>query len=215
MPGRPCTLPVIAQATDPDGDRLTYTWSGCVVGGDTSPQTDCVVRQVGRATATVDVSDGHGHTVTASMDGEGTPPPPDFVNHPPRLALSSFFSQASGSSTLEAFGSILDPEEGELCGGGSVASCAYLQAATISGDCKTNEYTFPCGCMGGVEFDIYRTASSGTCHVSVSVRDSWGLAATSTFDVPYGQAAASLVARLDFPFFRPHAQATALRRSAR
>jgi hypothetical protein len=200
MPGRTCGLPVVAQATDPDGDALAYTWSGCASSYTRSAQNTCIVTQVGPVTATVQVSDGNGHTATASVAGEGTNPPPDFVNHPPSLTVG-FFPLPGGSPTLEGLGMINDPEEGELCGGGTL--CPYLRSATISGDCKTNQYAFTCGCLGGVEFDIYRTAASGTCQVLVTVRDSWGLVGTSTFTVPYGQAMNNLLASLDFPFLRP------------
>src|SRR5207237_6359814 len=66
----PCTLTVVATGTDPDGDVLTYAWSGCANGG--AARTVCTVDRVGTVSASVSVSDGHGHTALASVSGEGT-----------------------------------------------------------------------------------------------------------------------------------------------
>jgi len=96
--------------------------------------------------------------------------------------LSQFFPL--GATTLEAFNSIDDPDEGMLCGGG-FGPCPYLQSIAVSGDCK-NTYAYTCGCIsGGGELDVYRTATSGLCSISISVKDSWGLVGTSTFNVRY------------------------------
>lgn len=78
-----CALEVAATASDPDGDALTYAWSGCAAG--TAATTVCTIKDPGTVAATVTVDDGHGHTVSASASGEGEPEP----NRPPR-SQSSF-----------------------------------------------------------------------------------------------------------------------------
>jgi hypothetical protein len=65
----PCALLLAAQATEPDGDELRYSWSGCA-SGDLTTAT-CVLDQPGPATATVTVSDGRGGTATASVTLQG------------------------------------------------------------------------------------------------------------------------------------------------
>jgi hypothetical protein len=192
MPGRPCGLPVIAQASDPDGDSLTYTWTGCTDYGFPPNQSTCYVRQVGSVTSTVEVSDGHGNAVAVSITAQGVNPPPGFVNHPPTVFFGYFVpvKVPPDSPTIEALGSIGDPDEGELCGGGSrgQGGCPWLKAVSVSGDCQTNRYAvLGCFCLEGLTVDIYRTKATGTCSLALTVRDSWGLAATSAFSVSYDQ----------------------------
>jgi hypothetical protein len=175
----PCNLAVAANAYDTDGDTLTYQWSGCAAG--TSAQAVCVVNQEGMTVATVAVSDGHGNTVTASATSQGT-------KRAPYVQLGGFFGLSAESATLEALGNIIDADEGLLCGGGaSTTGCRYVDSITVSGDCRPT-YAMSCYCLGGLELDIYRTASSGTCTVTMSVKNSKGVVGTSIFTVPYSHA---------------------------
>ncbi len=185
MGGRPCILNVVATATDPDGDPLTYTWSGCTDFGSPPNKSICVVRQVGPVTATVTVSDGNGHSATASVNGAGTPPPADFVNHPPSVSFGYWVPV--GQVTLEGLGMIKDPDEGELSYGRvGPFNCPYIKAIAVSGDCRTNEFAvLSCTTLEGLDLDIYRTKASGTCALTMTVQDSWGLATTTTFNVTY------------------------------
>lgn len=185
----PCTLPVIAQATDADGDTVTYKWSGCADG--TSMKAVCTVSQPGPVTASVEVSDAHGHTTTASAQGEG-------INHPPVIEL--FWSPIPGFQ-LYATGHMSDPEEGDLLCGGSMYCARYIQSVTVSGDCGDrfgHYYYFVCSCREGLEFNLYPNASSGTCTTAISVKDWWGAVGTYTWTVTYPTG--FVASRLAFPF---------------
>ena len=175
----PCNLAVAVNAYDTDGDTLTYQWSGCAAG--TSAQTVCVVNQEGTTVATVAVSDSHGNAVTASATAQGT-------KRAPYVQLGNFRGLSTESITLEALGNVIDPDEGLLCGGGaSTTGCSYVDSVTVSGDCRPT-YALSCFCLGGLDLNIYRTASSGTCTVTMNVKNSKGVVGTSIFTVPYSHA---------------------------
>ena len=71
--------------------------------------------------------------------------------------------------------------------------CPYVQTVKVSGDCDTDRYVLlSCSLMYGLTVDIYRNKPTGTCSVSITVRDSWGLASTSSFNVPYGPTSGSV-----------------------
>lgn len=131
--GRTQTL--VVAATDPDKDKLTYTWStdnGQVTGNSssavfTAPQNAC------SSIVTVKVSDGNSHTVSAKccftvykVDEPDPPDPP--VNEPPvisSLSATPNSVKVSETSTLTAVAT--DPDGDELTyswsvSGGSIQS---------------------------------------------------------------------------------------------
>lgn len=93
-------LDVAAHATDPDGDPLTYRWSGCATGA--AAKAQCVIDRIGPAVATVDVSDDRGHTTRGSVSGEGLADP----NNAPVVLVS--FEGASQCSPLPSRPCALD-----------------------------------------------------------------------------------------------------------
>jgi hypothetical protein len=167
LPDKPCTLAVKADASDADGDPLTFVWSGCATGA--SSQATCTVDRPGPVVATVDVSDGHGHTVRGTAAGEGT-------NQPPIVQIGAFIP--IGDAGAELFFSVFDPDEGYLCG------WQYCESATASGACKPT-VALDCSCRAGLEAEVWWTASSGTCTVTFRVKDSWGLVGTTTVPLTY------------------------------
>jgi hypothetical protein len=81
------------------------------------------------------------------------------------------------SNTIEMLGVVFDPDEGFIC------ERAYSGAATASGG-----YASPrleCTCLAGLEASVLRTAPSGICTVTFSVKDSWEPVGTPaiSFDV--------------------------------
>jgi hypothetical protein len=65
----PCGLTVLANADDPDGDALRYTWSGCASG--VEPTARCTIDAPGTHTAALVVEDGRGGVATGSIALEG------------------------------------------------------------------------------------------------------------------------------------------------
>ena len=183
--GQGCTVTLKALASDPDGDPLTYSWSGSTAfsGGtgfcQTSPSSPdtglCRISSPEQVVVgSVTVRDDHGNATSRDIQviGEG-------VNHPPRVRLGAPFSLPGGSSTLEIFGSIEDPDEGVLCAN------AHVVSGSASGDCKPT-VAFWSSCLeSGPTLDIYRTAQTGTCEVTLKVRDSANLVGLTVTTVRY------------------------------
>ena len=179
------SVTLIALAQDADGDPLSYSWSGttsfspntgyCQAASPSSNVALCTIRSPEEIiVGSVTVRDDHGHEVSANIQviGEG-------VNHPPSVRLSPPFTLPGGSVTLEMFGSIEDPDEPGLCGAEHVVS------GSAAGDCKPT-VAFWSSCLeGGPTVDIYRTAQSGTCEVTLKVRDSAGLVGSTVTNIRY------------------------------
>lgn len=81
---------------------------------------------------------------------------------------------------LELLGNVIDPDEGNLCGS------QYCTSANASGACGS-PVVLDCSCLGGLAVDVKRTAASGTCKVTINVKDSWGQAGSRivSFDVAH------------------------------
>ena len=69
-----CTLTIVANADDADGDGLRYLWSGCTSG--VEPTSRCVIDAPGPHTAAVLVEDGRGGVATGAITLEGRNSPP-------------------------------------------------------------------------------------------------------------------------------------------
>jgi hypothetical protein len=87
----------------------------------------CTIERPGDATASLEVRDDHGNSVRYSIVASGT-------NQPPQATLTGIVWESVKS--FELYGTLVDPDEGSLCGGGVVGPCPYLQSATATGDCR-------------------------------------------------------------------------------
>ncbi|MEN6371001.1 MAG: PA14 domain-containing protein [Armatimonadota bacterium] len=146
------TQQMVVAATDPDGDKLTYTWSvdnGRLAGTDvdyefTAPSAVC------NAIVTVVVNDGHNHTASAkcyfTVYKQNTPEPPNpNENDPPVITSVTADPSAvdvNGTSTVTAVAT--DPDGDDLtytwvATGGSVQSqngnSAVWKAPEAAGSC--------------------------------------------------------------------------------
>jgi hypothetical protein len=167
--GNACALTVTAEASDPDGDPLTYLWSGCASG--TAPRATCIVDRPGPVLASVVVGDNHGHMIQATGSGVG-----GGENRSPGVQIGYITVFPSG--TIELLGNVLDPDEGLRCGS------QYCVSVSASGACGA-PVGLRCTCLAGLEADVTRTAAAGMCSVTFSVKDSWGEIGNPvfTFDV--------------------------------
>lgn len=107
-----CTLTILSNAQDEDGDGLRYTWSGCTSG--VEPTSRCVIDAPGPHTAAVLVEDGRGGVVTGSLTLDGR-------NSAPTVGGGRTFSGAGPERFLISSGDADDDEL--LCGWWGNCSC--------------------------------------------------------------------------------------------
>lgn len=149
-----CTLTVEAQAEDPDGDELSYVWSGCASG--TGARETCTIPQPGDYTASVTVSDGRGGVASAVVDLRGT-------NRPPSIQGTQ---QVFGPGTWRLLVFEEDPDDDPMvCGWhgdcectGSVQSYNLIcrMPAGVNRCFQRFACTDPFGATGEERFDIVR-----------------------------------------------------------
>jgi Bacterial Ig domain len=94
-----CSLTFTGSATDPDGDPLTLSWTGCASGA--NPSATCSVNSNGPISATLSANDGW---VVASATAGGT-----GSNQPPTVSCASASgSGGNNSGTVSLQGCIVD-----------------------------------------------------------------------------------------------------------
>lgn len=166
---QPCTVRLVAQASDPDGDELEVIWSGCGSGVDLV--ADCVITEPGAMSARIEVRDGRGGTAAAVAQAVGINLPPEIrfgTPRPPNPAPQNTSYTLVGSQPT-------DPDEDEdenvLCSRTSVSA---------SGACTVG-LPFRCGGVSdGFEVDL-RTLGPGTCSLETRTEDSWGFDGVDRF----------------------------------
>ena len=171
QPGAPCTVAVAAQASDPDGDPLNYSWSGCATGR--SERALCTVPAPGSVMATVTVDDQHAHVVSASGTASG-----GETNRPPDVSIGYVSVPPAAPGMIVVLGNVIDPEDGFLCGR------EFCGGISTSGSCGSSP-ALQCSCLAGLEALLTRTTAAGTCSITFEVKDKWGTIGrpTVTIDV--------------------------------
>jgi len=160
----PCTVTFHAMASDPDGDRLTYSWAGCASGGGADVMSaSCKVTAPGEFTATATVDDGRGASARASSKAQG-------VNKPPKVFFK-FAEPLPANSTSYGVG---DVEDEEHCGTRDLG--AQIQGACDRAYVQCHSW--------GLDLEL-RATGPGSCTLTVTFRDPWGAtgAASATMQV--------------------------------
>jgi hypothetical protein len=169
-PHAPCSLEVVAQAVDANDDALTYRWSGCA-SGDGARRT-CVVTAPGPVSVSVVVEDGRGQTAYASATAIG-----EGVNGPPDVQIGYVVVPALAPAEIDILGNVIDPDDGLLCGR------EYCGAASTFGACGPASPVFECTCLAGLEVRLNRAAPTGTCTITIEVKDRWGTVGRPTITI--------------------------------
>lgn len=110
-----CSLTVLANAEDADGDGLRYRWSGCTAGQE--PTSRCTIDAPGSYTASVIVEDGRGGVATGAITLEGR-------NATPVVAGGRTFSGA-GPERFLVSSDDADANEELYCGWWGSCQCTF------------------------------------------------------------------------------------------
>ena len=176
--GGPCSVKIVAQASDPDGDSLSYTWSGCTA-GHSGTRATCVVGSPGPVDAILEVDDGRGHRTTARATAVG-------LNQPPGVFIGYVTLLPSGNA-IDLLGAVTDPDEGGMCGS------QYCVSAKAEGACRSA--FLRCSCLAGLEAEVTPTAVSGICTVTFTLKDTWGQIGTPVYSFDVATARATVAVK--------------------
>jgi hypothetical protein len=146
----PCTLALVAEASDPDGDALTLSWQGCA-NGDASTAS-CFLSAAGSSEARVTVTDDRGAVGSAVYAVVAEVP----VNHAPTVSES-----ATGT-----------------CGGTGCTVTFAAAASDADGDALS--YTWSGCALGSTASVQCSRGNAGPLTAGVSVADPAGLSAAAS-----------------------------------
>jgi hypothetical protein len=116
----------------------------------------------------VTVDDLHTHVVHASATASGT-------NRLPDVSVGYVVIPPAGQGEIDMLGNVVDPDDGFLCGR------QYCGGISTAGDCGRG--FLECSCLAGLEARIIRTATAGTCSVTIEVKDKWGAVGRPTITI--------------------------------
>ena len=164
-PGSPCSTNVSASGSDPDGDPITYTWSGCASGS--GANSTCSVSQLGSNTATVKATDPFGASRTANVGSQGT-------NQGPNVTGGQTWTGANfGCRTARA--TKTDPD-------GDSLTCQWAVGDGGAGQCRPN--CGGCGpgddtCAGSNDPAVPQES----CTIAITCTDPWGVSESEMWTI--------------------------------
>jgi hypothetical protein len=126
-----------SYSNDPDGDALTLTWSSDLDGVlGQGPVVRLTTLTVGDHRITVEADDGHGHTVSVSINISIVEP----VNLRPQISLTSPLSNTTVKGTVLVTGLAIDPEGEDLLVRYAFISPDDWSVASMSGSAWSFEW---------------------------------------------------------------------------
>ncbi len=159
---RSCTVRLVAQASDPDGDALSVFWSGCGSGLDLI--ADCVVASLGPRSARIEVRDGRGGASAAVAQAVG-------VNEAPAIQFGT--SGLPNPAPPNTFYTLVAQQPEDPDGDEDSNVLCSRTTLSASGPCRA-----AIGLCGGVsdgfDVDLHTLAGPGTCVLEARTADSWG-----------------------------------------
>lgn len=181
LPAQPCTVNLVVDAHDPDGDALSYAWSGGSGGDDGSscgPSSigsaagGCTMRRLESVFADVVVTDPHGASASSRVRVHG-------VNDAPTLLDAAVITPPPPMAPNQVATWIvpLESDDDDAAGSTCVAT-AHGACDAIGSRCSAEEVTLPNGAKyhAGVEVTVRAraSASAGICEIRASWTDPWG-----------------------------------------
>lgn len=166
-PSQPCTVPVAAVASDPDGDPVTLTWFDCASGS--GSRGTCRIETLGPTLATATARDPFGAFRLASVTSFG-------INQAARAIASP--QQGGGASATYTLNWSDDD--------GDIVTC---QLTSSDGRCQWQGCSVGGSANGTRQCDL--KVASGTpqgslaCDLRLSCRDVWGQGNDAVFKHMY------------------------------
>jgi hypothetical protein len=173
-----CSVTCTATASDPDGDALSYRWSGCATGS--ASTATCTISEPGGFPCTVTVTDGKGGSATGSRTVEGTNAAP--------AQTSGCWNAGYGCNATELWAWTASAGEYRFLGEDSDdpepwSSLTCSAVSQTPSNCTVRRcYLYNAASVRFfVEFD---TRGPGTCMLAVTVTDDWGATTTANPSIP-------------------------------
>jgi hypothetical protein len=168
---KPCTVTCTAQASDPDGDSLSYQWSGCA--GGTGSTGTCTFSQLSSAECTVTVTDSQGVSASASKTVQGTNVAPDVAPKgasPWQCGGTYRPNPVGGTIWCRVYFTVSDDDP-------DPSHAVTFGTNPGNPECYVNETSFT-----GDTLDFQMgMGNSGSCDITVVVTDDWGASRTRSF----------------------------------
>jgi hypothetical protein len=156
-----CTVTFTASASDPDGDPLSYAWSGCTSG--TGPSRTCQITALNTIVATVTVSDGRGGIASDSATATG-------VNQAPTLSSPPAKTWPKNTDVVFQF-TVADDDP---------ANTGSTVNYTVPGQVGTKQ---GCSFWQGSKWqcELHTSSGGGSGTISWTYKDKWGASVNGSF----------------------------------
>lgn len=159
-PSKACSVAVTATANDPDGNPISFSWSGCCQGSGAG--SSCTVSNISSHTCQVIVSDGRGGSASDSVSVEG-------VNANPTVYTDRYMTAPGPGKNVTIQALVNDPD-------GDSLSCANVIPSPECAPVTTNTCT-------KIVCAVRNSPGPWSFPVTFVARDEWGGSGESTIEV--------------------------------